>query len=150
MDTSVTHKDNIPEYSAAHYLLEGLTEIGIDICSAISAPITRRSSRRWRAIASVARPCRRSSAVRTRTPPRTWREATLWSPGVWRGVIVHVDVGTANAANAMHNLFRSRLPVLLMAGKAPYTSHSELVGTRDTHVHWVQEPFDKRAWCGLI
>ena len=30
MDTSVTHKDNVPAYSAAHYLLEGLTEIGID------------------------------------------------------------------------------------------------------------------------
>src|SRR5262249_41220322 len=54
-----------------------------------------------------------------------------------------VDVGTANAANAMHNLYRSRLPVLLMAGKAPYTSHNELIGTRDTHVHFVQEPFDQ-------
>jgi acetolactate synthase I/II/III large subunit len=43
----------------------------------------------------------------------------------------------------MHNLYRSRLPVLLMAGKAPYTSHDELVGTRDTHVHFVQEPFDQ-------
>jgi len=56
---------------------------------------------------------------------------------------VHVDVGTANAANALHNMFRSRLPVLLMAGRAPYTSHGELVGTRDTHVHFVQEPFDQ-------
>jgi acetolactate synthase-1/2/3 large subunit len=63
--------------------------------------------------------------------------------GRGQGVLVHVDVGTANAANAMHNLFRSRLPVLLMAGKAPYTSHDELVGTRDTHVHFVQEPFDQ-------
>ena len=63
--------------------------------------------------------------------------------GRGQGVLVHVDVGTANAANAMHNLYRSRLPVLLMAGKAPYTSHDELVGTRDTHVHFVQEPFDQ-------
>ena len=30
-----------------------------------------------------------------------------------------------------------------MAGKAPYTMHNELVGTRDTHVHFVQEPFDQ-------
>ena len=66
-----------------------------------------------------------------------------WSPAAAKGVLVHVDVGTANAANAMHNLYRSRLPVLLMAGKAPYTSHDELVGTRDTHVHFVQEPFDQ-------
>jgi acetolactate synthase-1/2/3 large subunit len=32
-----------------------------------------------------------------------------------------------------------------MAGKAPYTSHNELVGTRDTHVHFVQEPFDQAS-----
>ncbi len=56
---------------------------------------------------------------------------------------MHVDVGTANAANGMHNMYRSRLPVLLMAGKAPYTTHGELVGSRDTHVHFVQEPFDQ-------
>jgi acetolactate synthase-1/2/3 large subunit len=33
--------------------------------------------------------------------------------------------------------------VLLMAGKAPYTTAHELTGTRDTYVHFVQEPFDQ-------
>ena len=33
--------------------------------------------------------------------------------GRGQAVLVHVDVGTANTANGMHNLFRSRLPVLL-------------------------------------
>jgi acetolactate synthase-1/2/3 large subunit len=65
--------------------------------------------------------------------------------GRGQGVLVHVDVGTANTANAMHNVFRSRLPVLLMAGKAPYTAHDELVGSRDTYVHFVQEPFDQAS-----
>ena len=65
--------------------------------------------------------------------------------GRGQGVLVHVDVGTANTANAMHNLFRSRLPVLLMAGKAPYTVNDELVGSRDTYVHFVQEPFDQAS-----
>jgi hypothetical protein len=37
---------------------------------------------------------------------------------------VHVDVGTANAANSVHNLFRLRIPVL--AGKAPFTIHGEM------------------------
>jgi acetolactate synthase-1/2/3 large subunit len=45
----------------------------------------------------------------------------------------------------MHNIFRSRLPVLLMAGKAPYTTGNELVGSRDTYVHFVQEPFDQAS-----
>src|SRR5205085_11524635 len=62
-----------------------------------------------------------------------------------QGVLVHVDVGTANTANAMHILYRSRLPVLLMAGKAPFTTHGELTGTRDNYVHFVQEPFDQAS-----
>ena len=65
--------------------------------------------------------------------------------GRGQGVLVHVDVGTANTANGMHNSFRSRLPVLLMAGKAPYTVNDELVGSRDTYVHFVQEPFDQAS-----
>jgi acetolactate synthase-1/2/3 large subunit len=35
--------------------------------------------------------------------------------------------------------------VLLMAGKAPFTTHGELTGTRDNYVHFVQEPFDQGA-----
>ena len=65
--------------------------------------------------------------------------------GRGQGVMVHVDVGTANAANGMHNLFRSRLPVLADGPKAPYTANDELVGTRDTYVHWMQEPFDQAS-----
>jgi acetolactate synthase-1/2/3 large subunit len=65
--------------------------------------------------------------------------------GRGQAVLVHVDVGTANTANGMHNLFRSRLPALLMSGKAPYTSSNELVGSRDTYVHFVQEPIDQGA-----
>ena len=63
--------------------------------------------------------------------------------GKGQGVLVHVDVGTANAATAMHNLFRSRIPVLLMAGRAPFTTAGELLGSRDTYVHFIQEPFDQ-------
>ena len=62
--------------------------------------------------------------------------------GRGQGVLVHVDAGTANAAMGMHNLFRSRLPVLLMAGRAPFTLRGELPGSRDNYVHFVQDPFD--------
>ena len=63
--------------------------------------------------------------------------------GRGQAVLVHVDAGTANAAMAMHNLARMRLPVLLMAGRAPFTSRGELPGSRDTYVHYIQEPFDQ-------
>lgn len=62
--------------------------------------------------------------------------------GRGQGVMVHVDAGTANAAMGMHNLFRSRLPVLLMAGRSPFTLRGELPGSRDNYVHFVQDPFD--------
>jgi acetolactate synthase-1/2/3 large subunit len=57
-------------------------------------------------------------------------------------VFVHVDAGTANACMAIQNLFRYRLPVLLFAGRAPFTLHGELPGSRDTYVHFVQDPYD--------
>jgi acetolactate synthase I/II/III large subunit len=59
-----------------------------------------------------------------------------------QAVLVHVDAGTANACMAIQNLFRYRLPVMLFAGRAPYTLHGELPGSRDTYVHFVQDPFD--------
>ncbi|MCZ7561356.1 MAG: thiamine pyrophosphate-binding protein [Burkholderiaceae bacterium] len=70
--------------------------------------------------------------------------------GRGQAVAVHVDVGTANAASAMHNLFRARLPVLLMAGRAPFSSYNELLGGRDTYVHFIQEPFDRGQFGAAI
>jgi acetolactate synthase-1/2/3 large subunit len=68
--------------------------------------------------------------------------------GRGQGVLVHVDAGTANAAMGMHNLFRSRWPVLLMAGQSPFTLRGELPGSRDNYVHFVQDPSTSAAWCG--
>lgn len=62
--------------------------------------------------------------------------------GRGQAVLVHVDVGTSNAAMGLHNLCRARVPVLLMAGQAPFTSHGELPGSRDSYVHFIQEPYD--------
>lgn len=62
--------------------------------------------------------------------------------GRGQAVMVHVDAGTANAAMGMHNMFRGRLPVMLIAGKAPFTLRGELPGSRDNYVHFVQDPFD--------
>jgi acetolactate synthase I/II/III large subunit len=62
--------------------------------------------------------------------------------GRGQAVMVHVDAGTANSAMGMHNMFRGRLPVMLIAGKAPFTLRGELPGSRDNYVHFVQDPFD--------
>ena len=143
MDTSVGRKTNVTDFSSAYYLLEGLKEIGVDylFCNLGTdhAPIIEEMAhrrKRGEAMPNIVRCPHENTAAHM-------AGGYAMVTGRGQGVLVHVDVGTANAANAMHNLFRSRLPVLLMAGKAPYTSHDELVGTRDTHVHFVQEPFDQ-------
>jgi acetolactate synthase I/II/III large subunit len=145
MDTPLARKTNVAEYATAYYLLEGLSEIGIDylFCNfgTDHAPIIEEMAhrrRRGEAMPKVVRCPHENTAAHMAA-------GYAHMTGRGQGVLVHVDVGTANAANGMHNMFRSRLPVLLMAGKAPYTTHSELVGSRDTHVHFVQEPFDQAS-----
>jgi acetolactate synthase-1/2/3 large subunit len=136
---------NAPEHSTAYYFLEGLNELGIehlfcnfgtDHAPVIEAMADR--SKRGEKIPNVMLCPHENTAAHM---------AMGYAAVTGRGqaVLVHVDVGTANTANAMHNLFRSRLPVLLMSGKAPYTSSNELVGSRDTYVHFVQEPIDQGA-----
>ena len=65
--------------------------------------------------------------------------------GRGQAVLVHVDVGTANAAMGLHNLCRTRIPVLLIAGRAPMTTFDNVTGGRDTYVHFIQEPFDQAS-----
>ena len=57
------------------------TSLASNICSAISAPITPRSSRRWRIAKNAASRCRASCIARTRTLRRTWPRAMRSSPG---------------------------------------------------------------------
>ena len=145
MDTSVARKTNVPDFATAYYLLEGLNEIGIDylFCNfgTDHAPIIDEMAhrrKRGEAMPSVVRCPHENTAAHMAA-------GYALVTGRGQGVLVHVDVGTANTANGMHNLFRSRLPVLLMAGKAPYTVNNELVGSRDTYVHFIQEPFDQAS-----
>jgi acetolactate synthase I/II/III large subunit len=141
MDTAT----NVASYAAANYLIEGLNEVGIDYLfsnmGTDHAPI----------IEAFAGRRRRGQPVPTIIVCPHENTAAHMAGGYamvtgrGQGVLVHVDVGTANTANAMHNLYRSRLPVLLMAGRAPFTTHGELTGTRDNYVHFVQEPFDQAS-----
>jgi len=131
--------------SAASFFLEGLTEIGIDylFCNfgTDHAPIIEELARRRKRgepAPKIVRCAHENTAAHM-----AGGYAVVTGRG--QGVLVHVDVGTANSANAMHNLLRSRIPVLLMAGKAPFTTANELTGSRDTYVHFIQEPFDQAS-----
>ncbi|MDP3668806.1 MAG: thiamine pyrophosphate-requiring protein [Telluria sp.] len=127
---------------AAHFFLEGLQEIGVEylFCNLGTdhVPLIEELAR-WR-----------QQGRNAPTPILCPHEnvavhmACGYAMATGRGqaVLVHVDAGTANTAMGLHNLFRSRVPVLLFAGKAPFTLRGELLGSRDTFVNFLQEPYD--------
>ena len=134
---------NEARHSTAHYFLEGLNEVGLDylFCNfgTDHAPLIE-------ALAAFRRAGRKAPQVLLCPHENTAMHMAagyFLATGRGQGVMVHVDAGTANAAMAMHNLCRARIPVMLMAGKAPFTTRRELTGTRDNYVHFVQEPFDQ-------
>ncbi|HTR86851.1 MAG TPA: thiamine pyrophosphate-requiring protein [Reyranella sp.] len=136
---------NEARHSAAHYFLEGLNEIGFDylFCNfgTDHAPLIE-------AMANFRREGRELPATILCPHENTavhMAAGYAIATGRGQGVMVHVDAGTANSAMALHNLCRARIPVMLMAGKAPFTTRGELLGTRDTYVHFVQEPFDQAS-----
>ena len=131
-----------PRRSAAHHFLDGLVEAGIEhlFCNLGTDHVSL-----IEAMAQFAREGRpQPNVVLCPHENVAIHMAGGYAAvtGRGQGVMVHVDAGTANAAMGMHNLFRSRWPVLLMAGKSPFTVRGELVGSRDNYVHFVQDPFD--------
>ena len=57
-------------------------------------------------------------------------------------VMLHTNVGTANAINMLINASRDRIPMLLTSGRTP-VMESGPHGARNAHIHWAQEMFDQ-------
>ena len=129
-------------HSAAHYFLEGLVDLGVEY---IFANLGTDHVSLIEEIARWDREGRKHPEV-ILCPHEIvavhMAGGYALATGKGQAVFVHVDAGTANACMAIQNLFRYRLPVMLFAGRAPYTLHGELTGSRDTYVHFVQDPFD--------
>ncbi|MGC2654188.1 MAG: thiamine pyrophosphate-requiring protein, partial [Mycobacterium sp.] len=62
-----------------------------------------------------------------------------------QAVMVHVDAGTLNLGCQIHNAQRNRTPVVVFAGRAPYSAASDIRGHRDSFIHWQQEQLDQPA-----
>lgn len=60
-----------------------------------------------------------------------------------QAVMVHVDAGTLNLGCQLHNAQRNGTPVVVFAGRTPYSSAPEVRGHRDTYIHWQQEQLDQ-------
>jgi acetolactate synthase-1/2/3 large subunit len=59
-----------------------------------------------------------------------------------QAVMVHVNVGTANALCGLWNAAREHIPILLAAGRTPITEQGAF-GSRNVFIHWGQEMFDQ-------
>jgi acetolactate synthase-1/2/3 large subunit len=60
-------------------------------------------------------------------------------------VMVHVNVGTANALCGVMNAWRSNIPILFSAGRTPFSETGGLAGNRSGEIHWPQELRDQGA-----
>jgi acetolactate synthase I/II/III large subunit len=65
--------------------------------------------------------------------------------GTPQAVLVHVDAGTLNLGGAVHNAQRNRVPVVVFAGRSPYSLSPGIPGHRDTPIQWQQEQLDQQA-----
>ena len=139
---------NEARHSTAHYFLEGLNEIGFDylFCNfgTDHAPLieamAQLQARRPQAPTTILCP-HENTAVHMAA-------GYALATGRGQGVMVHVDAGTANSAMALHNLCRARIPVLLMAGKAPYTTRGELWARATPTCISCRSRSTRRASCG--
>lgn len=62
-----------------------------------------------------------------------------------QAVMVHVNVGTANAMCGLMNASRGNIPVIFTAGRTPYSEEGGVPGARTGEIHWPQEMRDQRA-----
>jgi acetolactate synthase-1/2/3 large subunit len=65
--------------------------------------------------------------------------------GQAQAVIVHVECGTQALAGAMHNAAKGHVPVLIFAGRSPFTQEGELRGSRNEFIQWIQDVFDQHG-----
>ena len=61
-------------------------------------------------------------------------------------IMLHVNVGTANAVCAMMEVAtRERIPLVVAAGRTPFTETGQLGARRSLFIHWAQEMFDQAS-----
>ncbi|WP_158287696.1 thiamine pyrophosphate-requiring protein [Falsiroseomonas bella] len=64
--------------------------------------------------------------------------------GQAQAVMVHVNVGAANALGGLFNAAREFVPVIFLAGRTPLLE-AGAPGARSLNIHWAQEMFDQGA-----
>ena len=127
---------------AAEYYLEALADHGIEYLFANPgtdfAPIVEAYARIARTNRRVPKPM----VVPHENAAVAMAHGYTVATGKPQAVMLHTNVGTANAINMLINASRDRVPMLLTSGRTPFTE-TGAEGSRSVHIHWSQEMFDQ-------
>jgi acetolactate synthase-1/2/3 large subunit len=127
---------------AAEDYLEALAAHGIEHLFANPgtdfAPIVEAFARAARSNGKVPRPI----VVPHETAAVAMAHGYTMITGKPQAVMLHTNVGTANAINMLIDASRDRMPILLTSGRTPFTE-SGAEGSRNAHIHWAQEMYDQ-------
>jgi acetolactate synthase-1/2/3 large subunit len=131
--------------SGADAFIERLSELGIDTLFANAGtdfpPIVEAISR-----ASAGGTRIRAIAVPHENLAVAMAYGHYLMSGRPQALMLHVNVGTANAVCMLMNAYRERIPLLVAAGRTPFTEIGSLA-SRSLFIHWSQEMFDQ---AGLV
>jgi acetolactate synthase I/II/III large subunit len=127
---------------AAEEYLEALAAHGIEYLFANPgtdfAPIVEAFARAGRSNRKVPQPI----VVPHETAAVAMAHGYTMVTGKPQAVMLHTNVGTANAINMLIDASRDRMPILLTSGRTPFTE-SGPEGARSAHIHWAQEMYDQ-------
>ena len=134
-----------PEPTGADLFLQRLSDLGIDTVFANAGtdfpPIVEALSK----LAARGQPLR-AIAVPHENLAVSMAYGHYLVSGRPQVIMLHVNVGTANAVCALMNAYRERIPLVVAAGRTPFTETGQ-VGSRSLFIHWAQEMFDQ---AGLV
>jgi acetolactate synthase-1/2/3 large subunit len=132
-----------PQSTGADVFLQRLHELGIDTIFANAGtdfpPIVEALSK----LSAIGRPLR-AIAVPHENLAVSMAYGHYLVSGRPQVIMLHVNVGTANAVCAMMNAYRERIPLVVAAGRTPFTETGH-VGSRSLFIHWAQEMFDQAS-----
>jgi acetolactate synthase I/II/III large subunit len=134
--------DSQPHRIAAEDYLDALAAHGIDhlFCNPGTdfAPIVEAYARAAHSNRKVPRPM----VVPHENAALSMAHGYTMITGKPQAVMLHTNVGTANAINMLIDASRDRVPILLTSGRTPFTE-TGAEGSRSAHIHWAQEMYDQ-------
>ena len=135
--------ENISDYTAADALTDALVSAGVTHVFLNSGTDYPPIIESWAKYEAAGRKKPEIVVCPHEYPALSAAQGFAQLTGRPQAVFVHVDVGTQNLGGAIHNAFRCRVPVYILAGVSPYTLEGELPGGRNAQIQFLQNVGDQ-------